>query len=661
MKKILSSNINVFHFFLALTLLFYGNSLVNGYSLDDMYVTVTNYPVKGNEKNYKPNNELVSQGVKAIPKIWRTHYGHGKGTNYDYRPLTVTMFAIEYSIWGQSPRIDHFINLLVYALVVFCLFLFIKKIMGENPYAQVFALVCGILFLAHPIHTEVVNNIKCRDELLVALFVFLSFLHFLRFVEEKKGQYALWCALFILLGFFSKVSAILALVLIPLIAVFYTKISKKQIAYVLGALALVYVSYLQVRKYMTSGEEEIRFDYHFENPLYGAHLPFIEKIPFALKSFGIYTKLLFFPHPLRYYYGYPLQTLHQNLFDVDVLIGIAFLFFSIWFCYKKKSKISLFSLLFFLLSMAAIVNLFKPLAGIVGERLCFIASAGFVMFIVSVLFSLYKTVPSKIALSDFFQKPMVYLTIVLFLFLLRDWQRNSNWKSELSLYENDQQYEPKSVGASNMLGNKYYEILNTGIGGGPQYTKQFLVDNILNCYQYALSNDSTIFSAFNNAGALIYSYKGQYQLAEKYFKLALRHSPRPYPQAHENLANYYRYIRNFKDAYINYRIATFQNPQQYNSYKALIEMLFEQKNYALALPLAKEAYANMPDNYLFTAQYGNCLMLTGDTLQGIKHLEQAFTLSPNKELAQYLFGKLLEVKDSTRALYYRDQYAMLPK
>jgi hypothetical protein len=35
-----------------------------------------------------------------------------------------------------------------------------------------------LLFIAHPIHTEVVGNIKSRDELLCFLFSFLS-IHFI--------------------------------------------------------------------------------------------------------------------------------------------------------------------------------------------------------------------------------------------------------------------------------------------------------------------------------------------------------------------------------------------------------------------------------------------------------------------------------------------------
>src|ERR1035437_9634005 len=125
MQKILSDNKKTFLFFLILSLLFYGNSIKNGFSLDDSYITVTNYPTKG--KTYTPNNQYIANGFSGIPKLWRSHYGHEKGAGYDYRPVVMTVFAMEYAIFGQAPHINHFINIVLYALLVFCLFLLLKK------------------------------------------------------------------------------------------------------------------------------------------------------------------------------------------------------------------------------------------------------------------------------------------------------------------------------------------------------------------------------------------------------------------------------------------------------------------------------------------------------------------------------------------------------
>ncbi|MES2763000.1 MAG: hypothetical protein V4677_12380, partial [Bacteroidota bacterium] len=94
----------------------YGNSLKNKYSLDDDYVTVTNFPVKG--KEFSPNHKLVSKGFGGIVKIWKSRYAHDSEASFDYRPFVTTTFAIEYAIFGQNPFISHLVNLLLYFVCI---------------------------------------------------------------------------------------------------------------------------------------------------------------------------------------------------------------------------------------------------------------------------------------------------------------------------------------------------------------------------------------------------------------------------------------------------------------------------------------------------------------------------------------------------------------
>ena len=101
MRKLINENKKTLLLFFVFSFLFYGNSLKNKYALDDDYVTVTNFPIKG--QNYIPNHPLVSKGIKAIPKIWKSRYASDEESSFDYRPLVIASFAIEYSVFGQSP------------------------------------------------------------------------------------------------------------------------------------------------------------------------------------------------------------------------------------------------------------------------------------------------------------------------------------------------------------------------------------------------------------------------------------------------------------------------------------------------------------------------------------------------------------------------------
>lgn len=654
MLKVLSSNKNTFVFFLILSMLFYGNSIKNGFSLDDSYVTVTNYPVKG--KNYTPNNPQIAPGFSGIGKIWRSHYGYGNGTAYDYRPLVMTMFAIEYGIFGQAPHINHFINVVLYAVLVFCLFLFLKKCLNQYSFKEPLALVSSILFLAHPLHTEVVDNIKCRDELLAVTFIFLSLINLLTFFEIRHAKQLVLSIVFMLLALYCKYTAAIILVLAPLTLFFFSKINKKQLVYVFLGSVVCLFAYRRSRHALLT-EKEVRNFFHFENPLYSEHVSFYTKILFALKVFGTYVKLLLFPYPLRFYYGSSIFTTQVNLFDFEIFLGIIFVVAASYYCYKYQSKIAFFGLLFFLLSIAPLVNLLQPVAGIVGERLCFTASIGFILFFTYALLSLYKTIPNQIKAQAFLQKPLSYLTIVLVLCLFYVWSRNSVWESEFSLYEHDAQYSEKSGGENNLLGNKYYEMLMAN--NFTKYSQQDLIEKSLKHYNFAIQDDSSLYSALNNTGALYFSYLNRPDLALGYFQRAINNNPQPYPQAYENIGNCYKKKGDFIQSFKNYRIATMQNPKQYKSYTELMSMLIDSKRLTPALTIIKEADKEFPKDYIVTSQYANYYLLSGDTMMGINKLEEAFTISPNKKLAEYLYAKWTERKNPEKIEYYKTQYGLL--
>jgi hypothetical protein len=655
MFKILSSKKNTFFFFLVLSFLFYGNSIKNGFSLDDSYVTPTNYPVKG--KNYTPNQSLVAGGVKNIPKIWRSHYGHGSGTSYDYRPIVITMFAIEYAVFGQAPHVNHIINIILYGILVFCLFLLLKKCLYEYPFNDFFAFVCSVLFLAHPIHTEVVNNIKCRDELLALLFMLLATLNTLKFYEFKQIKYLLFSAVFVFLGLYTKLTSAILVVLVPLVILFFSKAGKKETIFLIIGLIVCFFLYVLSKRTLVT-EKTIRYFYHFENPLYTEHISFYSKVLFSLKVFGTYVKLILFPYPLRFYYGSAIFSTQVGLFDFEIILGCIFLMAASYYCYKSKNKIALFGLLFFLISIAPLTNLVQPVAGVLGERLCLTSSIGFMVLVTSVVFSFYKNVPNKVSIQLFVQKPMSYLSMVLLIFLFYTWNRNNAWESEFSLYEHDAQYSEKSSGINNLLGNKYFEMLTTG--NTKKYSQQDLINNTLKHYTLAIQDDSIMYSAYNNTGVLYFSYLNQPDLALKYFLTAIRFKP-DYAQAYENIGNCYEKKGNFIQAFKHYRIATLQNPKQYKSYTALITLLINRNIMRSAFPIVKEADKNFPKDYFMTSQYANCLLMTGDTSAGMQKLEEAFRIYPNKKLAKYLFDKCYEFKNMEKAEYYRNQNAILPQ
>jgi hypothetical protein len=130
----------------------YLNSIGNGYVLDDFSVI-------------KENN-IVSQGTSALGTIWKTTYRQGYLNVQDglYRPFTLSVFALEWQIKPNSPGLAHFINIVIYGLGIFLLFGVLSFALRNGK--EWVAVAATALFAVHPIHTEVVGNIKSLDELL---------------------------------------------------------------------------------------------------------------------------------------------------------------------------------------------------------------------------------------------------------------------------------------------------------------------------------------------------------------------------------------------------------------------------------------------------------------------------------------------------------------
>jgi hypothetical protein len=188
-RLILALIVGIFGFLL------YSNTLTHDYVLDDFSVI-------------KENN-IVRQGIKAIPEIFRTSYRQGYLSLNDgtYRPLSLAMFAVEWNFFPNTPAVSHFVNVLLYGITGFLLFIILCKLfasslrlshspLSTSPPAslqnemgdgsEVLAFIASLLFIAHPLHVEVVANIKSRDEILCFLFVLCSFLSVFHFLETGK-------------------------------------------------------------------------------------------------------------------------------------------------------------------------------------------------------------------------------------------------------------------------------------------------------------------------------------------------------------------------------------------------------------------------------------------------------------------------------------------
>src|SRR5262249_15309722 len=87
-----------------------------------------------------------------------------------YRPVTTATLAANYALHGTAPLGYHVVNVVLHAAVCVVLVLVLSRVTGDAA----IALVAGLLFAAHPVHTEAVASVVGRAELLAAGLALLS-------------------------------------------------------------------------------------------------------------------------------------------------------------------------------------------------------------------------------------------------------------------------------------------------------------------------------------------------------------------------------------------------------------------------------------------------------------------------------------------------------
>ncbi len=620
---------NIFFFFLVTTFIIYGNTLRNKYALDDDYVTVTNFPVKG--KEYFPNNVLVSKGIKGIPKIWKSRYATDNESSFDYRPVTTSSFAIEYAVFGQNPFMSHLINIILYFLCIWLLFCVLFKLFEAYKFNFILSFLVAFVFLVHPIHTEVVASIKCRDELFAFLFPLISLWYCLIFHQKPTIKNTILISFFLLLGILSKRSAIIFIAITPLCFIFYRELKIKIILYFSGLVSVLVTLNSLIRTNFLI-EKSIRIFYHFENPLYTEPLNFGGKIIVGLKTFGFYIKFLLFPFPFRFYYGGNTLDMSTSI-DFYLIIGLLFLVIGVVYYLKSKNKLFLFSFLLFLGSIFPFVNFLTPVAGVVGERLVFQASMGFCLMLMTILLP-FMPIIQEFKLKQFTTKPFIYTLPILIICVLYIWGRNSQWYNKLSLFEHDISYTENSAKANSMLANEYFEML-TGLSPEKKYSSEVLIQKALKHYNAAVSADSSFYTAYNNAGVIFYSNLNDISTAKHYFSLATHHKKK-YAQAYENIGNCYKREGNAKEAFKYYKLAIESKNKHYSGYTSLLGLLMDKKQYAISAKVSQMALTIFPGDYYLLIYLANSYLLGNEKEKAFTVFDEAYLINPTNELRQFL-------------------------
>jgi len=635
---------------IVLSFLVYGNSIKNNYAIDDDFVTTTD-PEKPNLR--------IEKGIKGIPEIFSTHYVESEQQSFGYRPLVLTTYAIEYQFFGSNPQVSHFINVLIYALTCVLLFVILAKCLSK--YHVIFPLLIVFLFVVHPIHTEVVNNLKSRDELLAFMFGVSSLLFFLKRIESGKWRHLCWAALFFILALLCKKTAVIFIAIIPITIYFFTAIKLKKILLYSLVVPFTYIIFLVGVKLILNNSATMREFAFFENPLF-YEPDFLKRIPMAFYTAGYYIKLLVLPHPLSCYYGFKTIPL-ANWSSILVWISLIFHFsVGIYALLKlpKKSIIS-YGIIIYLIGIFPFINLVAPAVGIVAERFIYIASLGFCIGVAYLMLLIFKVdYTNKSIKWKYFKLPFKATAfILLFLFSVKIVTRNTAWKDELTLFRNDVSNFENSCNlnyiTANALANK---IATTPVG----VKRNALIKEATSYFRKTtelmdegLAKYSQDYITSNNLGTIYVDVFNDPVSAQPFFKKVIEINP-----SNEDGQYNYGYCyekRNLPDsAIIQYEKMLSYKTKQTLVYKRLHELYYNKKDYEKAINSDKAALDLNPEKIELYINLGNSFMLNGDTLNGLKYFEDAAAIPPlDYVLLQNVANVFKVIGDSSKAFMYEEK------
>ncbi len=340
--------------FISLAFILYFQCLFFGFVLDDKIVLT--------------DNAYTKNGLNGLWDLFTTesfqgYFGEQKNLLQGgrYRPLSLMTFAIEHQFFGLNSAISHHVNILLYGLSGFVSFITLRGLFTEKTFAKnaLFSLsfIASIIFIAHPIHTEAVANIKGRDEILSFLFSMLSLHQAIKFFDKGKLINLFLMVLCFFLGILSKENTITFLAIIPFALILFRNKSKKRILQIGFALVLTSIAYLVLRfniiGYLVNENPSTDI---MNNPFYG--LSSNESLSTVLYTLLIYLKLNFFPHPLTHdYYPYHIPILNFGSIWVWLSIILHFIMGVLVFYYWKRRPKIAFAIGFYLAAMSIVSNL----------------------------------------------------------------------------------------------------------------------------------------------------------------------------------------------------------------------------------------------------------------------------------------------------------------
>lgn len=536
----------------ASALVVYANTLGHDYAWDDAIV------ITGNER--------VQQGWKGLPSLFENIKSDKVDGRYGYRPVSLLTFAIEVGTFGIVPFWAHLTNSLLYALLCAIIFLWLRQLFPE--YKESLAFWATLLFVVHPLHVEVVANIKSRDEILAMLFGILALIQFQHFLRTTQWKALLFATLLFVGSFLSKESGITLVGVAFLVALLFGSFSKaSRIKGALGAIGIL-VILLAIRGVSYSewffadqsaaliSQGVFYEETYLGNPVAFALQSKIDLLANSSYILLIYLKQFFVPTGLLHDYGYNQIELvgWANVLPwLSLIIQGGFIYGILRF--RKTIPPASFGLLFFFVNISIYLHIVAIAPDFIANRFMFVPSLGWCIALVWGMDALFNQLglQKKRVLQSWVIVPALLLAMMSI-------HRNQAWKDTYTLLQTDLPDLTNCARANfnyaNVSRKFYYETT------GPE--KERLKQAAFQHYQRTLEITDRLLGAYMSLGEMYMEF-GQPAKALPLFEEATLHFPQlsvPYFQ----LGRYYMSQQNFAQASKQFERAIEKGISHTNSY-----------------------------------------------------------------------------------------------
>lgn len=603
--------------------IFYGNTLHLKYAYDDLMVIT--------------GNHFTKEGFKGIGNILTTDVftGYfGKDQNMvaggRYRPLSLVTFAIEYQLFGENPSISHLINVLLFTLVCIMLLILLRKLavskgflLDKSPWYFSAPFIISLLFAAHPVHTEVVANIKSRDEILAFLFCLLTLYFSLKFLEKRKVMMALYSGLSFFLALLSKENSLTFILILPVTIYFFTQYKVKNNLLAIIPLVISTCIFLLIRQAVVGHSNNPLANDLMNNPFVEMTIP--QKYATILYTLGLYIKLLIFPHPLTSdYYPYHIPIINPG--DWRAIFSlIVYLFMIVYIILKVRTKdLVSYCFLYFLITLSIVSNIVFPIGAFMSERFVFMPSLGFCILLGIGIIGLEGRIPMKNRLN----KQIIFglFTLIMTLYAYKTISRNTDWFDSYTLFTTDIKVSGNSAKGNEVAGEY---ILQKAKQIQDIHSRDSMLQLSIAYQQKAIRIYPKQVVALFNLAAAYYEYNKDYDTILVVYKTILKYVP--------DNQQVYTFFNTIMGKYQNvdqkirlYRDLLQVNPERFDVNMNLgVLYLIGEKDAANALPFLENAVRIAPDDFDGQKYLGAAYISLGRWKEAQTHLELAKSKKPD--------------------------------